>query len=262
MDIKKEKVQGYDERYLPATDNYDEKHILTKEEKNSLAVDYTKWHLTKSQYAVYYWLMAHCCWTSPQKHYYIYDNKWTYKKVAEECGISVKTVQRAVAEMEKRKIIERDPDQRKAYLIYWPEDKCAAINQEMIKYFIGMHDFTDLPLSMKLYTLLVYGYNRNVNDRQFTIADLERALRLRTGREERIHILSLLGLWHMMDLVTLEKEVKREDERRPYLIYTIKRIETDLSRLPNYLSNSISDVKGVWEKIVAEQKMLDDGENN
>ena len=53
------------------------------EKRNVPAHDLTSnkqtWQLTKSQWALYYWLLAHSKWNSFTKedHYYIYRNSYT-----------------------------------------------------------------------------------------------------------------------------------------------------------------------------------------
>lgn len=237
-------TQPYDDRYLPATTHQEEKGI------------HKQWKLTKSQYIVYYWLIAHSCWSNGEKHYYIYDNAWTYKQVAADCGISTKTVQRAIPVFEERGILSRANNGTKAYRVYWPQQKAAKLNKDLILYFISLWQVVDLPLFIKLYTILLYGYIHKVNNCEFTIADLERALNLNTGSQERIQILSMLGLWEVMDLISLDKRQVQMNNKRPYLVYTIKRVETNLEKVPDYLSDGTSDVRQEWIRMVEEQSIL------
>lgn len=225
--------ERYDDRYLPATTHQQE--ITT----------HKQWKLTKSQYIFYYWLVAHSCWSNNERHYYIYDNKWTQTGAAKDCGITTKTIQRAIPVLESQGIIKR-ADNAPAYQIYWPHDCAAPINKELLLCFIGLGQMVDLPLFIKLYTLLVYGYSNRIANRTFTIIDLERALHMDTGMIEHIKILTMLGLWEHMHLLKLNQETVQVGERKPYVLYTIENICTDLDDIKKYFPDEKIDIKKAW----------------
>ena len=227
--------QKYDDRYLPAT-TYQQELTTHK-----------AWKLTKAQYIFYYWLMAHSCWSKGEQHYYIYDNKWTQTAAAHECGITTKTIQRAIPVLEEKKILER-VEGAAAYKIMWPYDCAAPVNRHLLLLFIGLGQVVDLPLFIKLYSLLIYGYQHNVANKQFTIIDLERALNLNTGLAEHIKILTMLGLWEHLHLLELEQEEVKVGKRKPYIMYTIKDVKTNLDDVQSYFPDKGIDIKKEWAR--------------
>lgn len=66
----------------------------------------------------------------------------------------------------------------------------------------------------------------------------------------------MLGLWEVMDLISLDKRQVQMNNKRPYLVYTIKRVETNLEKVPDYLSDGTSDVRQEWIRMVEEQSIL------
>lgn len=231
--------EKYDDRYLPATTHQQEQ------------TTHKKWKLTKSQYIIYYWLVAHSCWSKNEEHYYIYDNVWTQKQLAEECGISTKTVQRGLVTLEEHEILRRGDLTTKAYQIYWPYDATVALNKELMLFFLKLGQLIDLPLFIKLYTLLVYGYRYQVNNRRFTLVDLQRALNLDTGVPERVKLLQMIALWEHIGLLRLKQEVSCNNNRREFIIYTIENIQTNLDNISRYIEDGSCDIKRAWVDVVS-----------
>ena len=233
--------EKFDQRYLPAT---------TREEERD---QYKKWKLTKSQYIFYYWLVAHSCWSKGQKHYYIYDKEWTITDAAKDCGVDRKTITRAVAAFEQKGILTRADNNVKAYHIYWPQDRCASLDKEMLKCFIGLGKVVDLPMFIKLYTLLLYGHANGVNDGKFAISDLLEALGVHTSLDERAKVLMMLGLWEHMHLIELKQETVRVGDRKPFIKYTIVDIKNNLDDIAMYLNDGKVDIKRAWVDFLQKQ---------
>ena len=231
--------ERYDDRYLPATTHQQE------------TTTHRDWKLTKSQYIVYYWLVAHSCWSKNETHYYIYDNTWTQKQIAEECGISTKTVQRSIGALEEHQILKRGDLITKAYQIYWPYDITVALNKELLLFFLKLGQLVDLPMFIKLFTLLVYGYKYKVNNRRFALVDIQRALNIDTGIPERIKLLQMLALWEHIGLLKLQQESVCGNNKKEFIIYTIESISTNLDGVSKYIEDGSCDIKRLWVEVVS-----------
>jgi Transcriptional regulators of sugar metabolism len=178
--------EKYDNRYVPAT---------TREQEKTT---HKEWRLTKSQYLFYYWLIANSCWSNGERHYYIYDNVWTKKEAAEACGVSTKTIERAIPVLEENGILRRSTT-AKAYEIYWPYDINVSLNKELLLTLISMNKVLDVETLIKLFSLLLYAHHKHLYT--FTIVDLESALGMDTGVPEHVLLMAMLGLlehWHLL----------------------------------------------------------------
>lgn len=234
--------EKYNNRYVPAT---------TKGQEKST---HKTWHLTKSQYLFYYWLIANSCWSNGEKHYYIYDNAWTKADAAKACNISIRTVERALVVLTDHQILKRSAI-AKAYEIYWPYDANVSINKTLLLALIAMSEVLDVTLLIKTLSLLLYANHKKLYT--FTVFDVENALGLNSGVAEHVLVMAMLGRlehWHLLELGQERVRTKGIN----YIKYTIKNIRSDMSGIEDYIptKEKKSLVVSQWQELMATNKPL------
>ena len=158
--------------------------------------------------------------------------------------------------LEGNGILRRGDLTTRAYQIYWPYDTTVALNKDLLLFFLKLGQLIDLPMMIKLYTLLVYGYKYGVNDKKFTICDIQTALGVNTGVAERVKVLQMIALWEHIGLLKLKHETVRGDNKKEYIIYTIETIASNLDNISKYIESGSCDIKKAWVEVLSQQIAL------
>ena len=130
------------------------------EKRNVPAQDATTtpraWSLTKSQWALYYWLLAHSKWNSfnNESHYYIYKNSFTNTKIMKETGIkSPQTMATAFKKLIEVGAIETSPYHDGAYIINTTH-LYVPMSVGVLRYLLAFNAYLDPALLITTFAIL------------------------------------------------------------------------------------------------------------
>lgn len=114
------------------------------------------WPLTKSQWALYYWLLAHSKWNSfaNEQHYYIYRNSYTNVQIMKSTGIkSPQTIATAYKKLLEVGAIEESPFHEDAYLIHTTH-LYVPMSVSVLRFLLAFNQYIDPSLAITTFAIL------------------------------------------------------------------------------------------------------------
>lgn len=231
------------------------------EKRNVPAQDATTtpraWSLTKSQWTLYYWLLAHSKWNSfnNENHYYIYKNSFTNTKIMKETGIkSPQTMTTAFKKLIEVGAIETSPYHEGAYIIHTTH-LYVPMSVGVLRYLLAFNAYLDPALLITTFAILarlsILDKNKPVD---FTKALLGKLLGLAKQNIDDSGLILALAVLEHSELIKLNKVSYTNQLGKECVRYTLVKVDTE-GRLVEGLLNdeeeiSESDVMSIWQKIL------------
>lgn len=232
------------------------------EKRNVPAQDATQfdkpWPLSKSQWALYYWLLAHSKWNSFNKenHYYIYRNSYTNAQIMRATGIrSPQTIATAYKKLIEVGAIELSPWHEGAYLIHTTR-LYVPMSVTVLRFLLAFNKYIDPSLLITTFAILA---RMSVLERgkpiDFTKAKLGQLLGLARQNVDDAGIIIMLALLEHSGLITLAKVPYVNTLGVDCIRYSLIKVDIDGAKISSYLNNdeefSSDDINGLWTKILA-----------
>lgn len=205
--------------------------------------------LTKSQWLIYYYLIANSYGSAHESHFYIYKKDIKTSEMKEMLGIkSTNTIYKAFETLMEKGILYYD-ELKKAYLIY-VDEPYATFDIEIIKTFMHFKDYFDPSLMLRMYSLfsyLVWRENQRGKKVTFTINQVTKALNttLKTLSVEGMYI--ILGLWNILGLIELSKREITNNYGTKYTEFTILKIAKTIDNKFAEIEND-HEIGKIWKR--------------
>ena len=214
------------------------------------------WKLSKSQWAVYYWLLAHSKWNSFDKenHYYIYKDTFTYTQIMKSVGIkSPQTITAAMKKLEEERIIVTSEFSKGAYLIYTTEIY-VPMSVGVLRYLLAFNKYLDPSMLITMFAILVRLFRvEKGKPTDFTKVMLGRLLGLAKQNIDDSGIILGLAVLEHTGLISLNKASYTNTLGVPCIRYTLTNVDTNGHMVEAMLNEedeiSESSIKAIWEKI-------------
>ena len=231
------------------------------EKRNVPAQDATTtpkaWSLTKSQWALYYWLLAHSKWNSfnNENHYYIYKNSFTNVKIMKETGIkSPQTMTAAFKKLIEIGAIEIASFHEGAYIINTTH-LYVPMSVGVLRYLLAFNAYLDPALLITTFTILarlsILDRNKPVD---FTKALLGKLLGLAKQHIDDSGLLLVLAVLEHSELIKLNKVSYINQLGRECIRYTLVKVDTEGRLIAGMLNDEEeipeSEVLSIWQKIL------------
>lgn len=231
------------------------------EKRNVPAQDATTtpraWSLTKSQWTLYYWLLAHSKWNSfnNENHYYIYKNSFTNTKIMKETGIkSPQTMTTAFKKLIEVGAIETSPYHEGAYIIHTTH-LYVPMNVGVLRYLLAFNAYLDPALLITTFAILarlsILEKNKPVD---FTKALLGKLLGLAKQNIDDSGLILALAVLEHSELIKLNKVSYTNQLGKECVRYTVVKVDTEGHLVEGLLNDeeeiSESDVMSIWQKIL------------
>lgn len=230
------------------------------EKRNVPAQDATTtpkpWPLSKSQWALYYWLLGHSKWNSfnQENHYYIYRNSFTNVQIMKSTGIkSQQTVAAAFKKLLEVGAIETSPFHDGAYLINVTH-LYVPMNVSILRYLLAFNNYLDPAMLITMFAILarLYIFEKG-KPVDFSKTLLAKLLGLAKQNIDDSGLILGLALLEHSGLITLQKAVYTNTMGSECIRYTLVKIDTDGRDITAMMNDedelSDDDAKVVWEKI-------------
>lgn len=231
------------------------------EKRNVPAQDTTTtpkaWPLTKAQWTLYYWLLAHSKWNSfnNESHYYIYKNSFTNTKIMKETGIkSPQTMTAAFKKLVEVGAIETSPFHDGAYLIHVTH-LYVPMSVGVLRYLLAFNAYLDPALLITTFAILarmtLLEHNKPID---FTKALLGKFLGLARQNIDDSGLLLVLAVLEHSELIKLNKVTYTNQLGQNCVRYTLVKVDTE-GRLVEAMLNEEeempeSEVLSIWQKIL------------
>lgn len=232
------------------------------ETRNVPAQDATKtpkpWPLTKSQWTLYYWLLAHSKWNSFNKenHYYIYRNSFTNAKVMRETGIkSPQTLTTAFKKLQEVGAIDMSPFHEGAYHIY-TTPLYAPMSVGVLRYLLAFNRYIDPSILITTFAILVrMGNCDRGKPVDFTKSLMSKLIGFAKQNIDNSGLLLALAVLEHGELIKLNKVEYTNQLGIPCVRYTLVGYDTE-GRIVEKLLNDEEElppeeVASIWQKILA-----------
>ena len=233
------------------------------EKRNVPAQDATTspkaWTLTKSQWALYYWLLAHSKWNSFNKenHYYIYRSTFKNVQIMKSTGIkSPQTVTAAFKKLLEVGAIENSPFHEGAYIINTTH-LYVPMNVAVLRFLLAFNSYIDPALSITTLAILarlsLFERGKPVD---FTKTTLAKLLGLAKQHIDDSGLILVLALLEHSGLITLNKVRYTNQLGADCVRYTLVKIDTDGHLVEAMLNDdedemSDADIQALWKKIIS-----------
>lgn len=197
------------------------------------------WELSKAQWALYYWLLAHSKWNSfeQERHYYIYRNTYTNVQIMKDTGIkSPQTVAAAYKKLLAVKAIEVSPFHEGAYIIH-TTPLYVPMSVSILRYLLAFNKYIDPAISITLFAILARMYRLDQKKPiDFTKAVLGKLLGLAKQNVNSADIIMILSLLEHSGLIALNKAVYTNALGVECIRYTLTKIDTEGKQLEAYIN--------------------------
>lgn len=216
------------------------------------------WPLSKSQWALYYWLLAHSKWNSfnNESHYYIYRNTFKNTQIMKSTGIkSPQTISSAFKKLLEVGAIENSPFHEGAYIINTTH-LYVPMNVAVLRYLLAFNAYIDPSLLITTFAILarlyIFEKGKPIDFTKTTIAKL---LGLAKQNIDDCGLVIILALLEHSGLVSLNKVSYTNQLGVECVRYTLVKIDTDGRKIEALLNNdeeiSDEDVRDLWNKIIS-----------
>ena len=234
------------------------------EKRNVPAQDATTtpkaWSLSKAQWALYYWLLAHSKWNSfnNESHYYIYRNSYKNVQIMKSTGIkSQQTIAAAFKKLEEVGAIETSPFHDGAYLIHTTH-LYVPMNVTVLRYLLAFNAYLDPSLLITTFAILarlsIFERGKPID---FTKTTLSKLLGLAKQNVDESGIILVLAVLEHSGLVTLNKVAYTNQLGVKCVRYTLVKIDTDGRDIEAYLNDddevSDNEIQAMWQKVLSVQ---------
>lgn len=218
------------------------------------------WPLTKSQWAVYYWLLAHSKWNSfaKQSHYFIYKNSYTTAQLMEKTGIKSRTTLLAAYEKLKEVgAIREAPFAVNAWQIY-TTPMYTPMSTLVMRYLLAFNRYLDPSLTITTLSILarLERLNRG-SPTDFTKSMLAGLLGKAKQNVDSAGIVLTLALLEHSGLVELTRVKYINDLGVECIRYTVTNIDLEGKLLEKMADNNSefknAEVEAMWERLRAVQ---------
>lgn len=232
------------------------------EKRNVPAQDTTTspkpWPLSKAQWALYYWLLAHSKWNSfdNEDHYYIYRNSYTNTEIMRSTGIkSPQTISSAYKKLIEVGAIEVSPFHEGAYLIHTTH-LYVPMNVSILRYLLAFNAYLDPSLLITLFAILarlsIFERGKPID---FTKTALSKLLGFAKQHVDDSGLVLALAVLEHSGLIALNKVTYTNRLGVECLRYTLVKIDTDGRAIEAFLNDdaevSDNDIQILWQKILA-----------
>ena len=231
------------------------------EKRNVPAQDTTTspqaWPLSKSQWALYYWLLAHSKWNSfnNEHHYYIYRNSFKNTQIMKSTGIkSPQTITAAFKKLQEVGAIETSPFHDGAYLIHTTH-LYVPMNMAVLRFLLAFNSYIDPALLITTFAILarlsIFEKGKPID---FTKTTLAKLLGLAKQNVDDCGILMVLAVLEHGGLIKINKVAYTNQLGVDCVRFTLVKVDTDGHLAESLLNDedemSNKDVQALWEKIV------------
>ena len=230
------------------------------EKRNVPAQDATTtpkpWPLSKSQWALYYWLLGHSKWNSfnQESHYYIYRNSFTNVQIMKSTGIkSQQTITAAFKKLQEVGAIETSPFHDGAYLINTTH-LYVPMSTAILRYLLAFNNFIDPALVITTFAILVrLSIFEKGKPIDFTKTTLSKLLGLAKQNCDGAGVILVLSLLEHSGLITLNRAEYSNSLGVQCVRYTLVRTDTEGKHIEAMLNEdreiSDSDVVALWKRV-------------
>ena len=232
------------------------------EKRNVPAQDTTTtpkpWPLTKSQWALYYWLLAHSKWNSFERenHYYIYRDSFKNVQIMSSTGIKSKqTIVTAFKKLEEVGAIETSPFHENAYIIHTTH-LYVPMNVKVLRYLLAFNAYLDPSMLITTFAILarlsIFEKGKPID---FTKTTLSKLLGLAKQHIDDSGIILMLAVLEHSGLITLNKVSYTNQLGVQCVRYTLVKIDTDGHDIEAYFNVDEevqdTDIQTLWQKILS-----------
>lgn len=231
------------------------------EKRNVPAQDATTnpkaWPLTKNQWALYYWLLAHSKWNSfeHQDHYYIYRNSYTNTQIMKQTGIkSPQTIASAYKKLLEVGAIETSPFHDNAYLIKTTH-LYVPMSVSVLRFLLAFNKYVDPSILITTFAILARMMKlNNGKPVSFTKTMLGKLLGLAKQNIDNAGLVVVLALLEHSELITLSKKHYSNDLKVTCVQYTLEKVDTDGAQISDYLGEDSefgeTNISVLWNQIL------------
>lgn len=232
------------------------------EKRNVPAQDATTtpkpWPLSKSQWALYYWLLGHSNWNSFTKedHYYIYRNSFTNVQIMKQTGIKSKqTILTGFNKLLEVGAIEKSEFHDDAYLIHTTH-LYVPMNAAILRYLLAFNNYLDPALVITTFAILVrLSIFEKGKPIDFTKTTLSKLLGLAKQNVDDAGIILVLALLEHSGLIALNRVEYTNTLGVQCMRYTLVKTDTEGKHIEAMLNEdreiSDNDVISLWNKILS-----------
>lgn len=232
------------------------------EKRNVPAHDLTAgkqpWQLTKSQWALYYWLLAHSKWNSftREEHYYIYKNSYTNVQIMRQTGIkSPQTMTTAFKKLLSEGAIVQSPSREGAYIINTTH-LYVPMSVSVLRFLLAFHQYIDPSILITAFAILarlyIFDQGKPVD---FTKTTLGKLLGLAKQNIDDAGIIIILSLLEHGGLIKLAKTPYTNTLGVDCVRYTLTEIDLDGKKLQGILNEDEefdnNDINTLWTKVLS-----------
>lgn len=203
------------------------------------------WELSKSHWAVYYWLLAHSKWNSFERenHYYIYRNSYTNVQIMKATGIkSPQTIAAAYKKLIEVGAIENAPFHEGAYLIH-TTPLYVPMSVSVLRFLLAFNKYIDPAISITLFAILARMHRLEHNKPvDFTKTLISKLLGLAKQNIDDAGIILILALLEYSGLIGLNKVTYTNGLGVECTRYTLTKIDTEGKQLDAYVNSDDEEV--------------------
>lgn len=234
------------------------------------------WPLTKSQWALYYWLLAHSNWNSfsREDHYYIYRNAFTYPQIMKDTGIkSAQTIVSGLDKLIKVGAIQKDSAYKQAYQLLTPS-LYVPMDVTVLKYLLSFNKQIDPSVLITMFAILARWLQSQKKERDdrtdkkasisFTATELGRLMGIAKSNVERAELVLALMLLAGSELITLQKEFYNNRLKQRCVRYTITEVHPEgtdfiVAAFGEEEPPDENRIREIWAAIVSQQDDEEEG---
>lgn len=217
------------------------------------------WVLSKSQWALYYWLLAHSKWNSfeNERHYYIYRNSYTNKQIMDATGIkSPQTIASGYKKLIEVGAIENSIRSEGAYQIN-TTPLFVPMGIPVLRFLLSFNKYIDPSLLITTFAILArMSRLERGKPIDFTKTTLGKLLGLAKQHVDEAGLLIILSLLEHAQLINIVKVPYTNRLGMECIRYSLLSVDTDGKFVVSYLNNDeefdSADIKKVWNKILAQ----------
>lgn len=215
------------------------------------------WELTNSQWALYYWLLAHSKWNSfaQEGHYFIYQNSFTKAQIMRDCGIkSQQTISTGFTKLKSVGAISEDAFHEKALQIKTTE-VFAPIDVTVLKFLLNFNRYVDPAMSITMLAIVARWFKfNNEHPISFTKTELGKLLGKTKQHTDDAGVVLSLALLAQYGIITLEQQKYTNNLGRVCVRYTITNVNLKGGAVIDSVFNEEGEpdqqvIDELWEKI-------------
>lgn len=224
------------------------------------------WELTNSQWALYYWLLAHSKWNSfaQEGHYFIYRNSFTNAQIMRDCGIkSPQTISTGFSKLKTVGAIEEDNLHEKAFRIKTTE-VFAPIDVMVLKFLLNFNQYIDPAISITMLAVVARWFKfNNEQPISFTKTELGKLLGKTKQHTNDAGIVLSLVLLAQYGIISLDQQKYTNNLGRACVRYTITNVNLRGGAVIDSVFNEDGEpdpqiVDELWEQIKSVRWESDD----